>query len=450
MQQQQIEEYEGKRGYVYIDPISQMKYFCPIQPVESIVPTSEVVDDTHIDETHIDETHIDEKVKDTPTSIEPIIEESIQPVRTTRSKTRKKKADKIDTIEKIRGRKKKISTSGSQRLNKKLEELLKTLDFPEKKSYRADYRTIHSGPIRTFLDITNNFVNVITITCLENGLSIRAHATDIVMNVTLNNFSGIHLLVPGKKFTIGVSNLYKALKSIKNNRILDFIIGDSDDELRISIRESNSISVYDIRVTDTLDVPYSVPIDKYDRCVIIKSSFFHKKIKTSYNIDSEQIQIISMKDRLICRSKNETIRFKDVLKATKVMSKESTSNISDMISKDDKDVSDDREISDGRDVSDDPTSSKLVDRHESVIEEMSVADEDAMIIIESNNSVGVIRATYPVRFFNIFTKCENMSSYVKLYFSRNMPMAIEYNIGDLGLLTCLLAPIKSQIDKSEE
>jgi len=48
--------------------------------------------------------------------------------------------------------------------------------------------------------------------------------------------------------------------------------------------------------------------------------------------------------------------------------------------------------------------------------------------------------TFAVRYLNMFTKAANLASQVSLSMSPDVPLVVEYDIGDIGCMRYYLAP----------
>ena len=63
--------------------------------------------------------------------------------------------------------------------------------------------------------------------------------------------------------------------------------------------------------------------------------------------------------------------------------------------------------------------------------------EDEAVVIELQNPVTL---TFALRYLNFFTKATPLATTVSLSFSKDVPLLVEYKIGDVGYLKFYLAP----------
>ena len=90
------------------------------------------------------------------------------------------------------------------------------------------------------------------------------------------------------------------------------------------------------------------------------------------------------------------------------------------------------------------TSGELGSGNVSLKPQSSADDEGNEVVIDMQEPVSL---TFALRYLNLFTKATPLSDSVTLSMSKDVPLVVEYRIGDMGYIRYYLAP---KIEEDEE
>jgi len=260
-----------------------------------------------------------------------------------------------------------------------------------------DIRTVQAVPFKTMIEALKEILVDINIEFSEEGLKImEIDATQSVLvhlKLEANQFQVYNC---NKRIIIGVSviNLFKLIKTITNNDILQLYIEENDENILNICIENSEKKYYTKYQLNLLEIDYNeyeFPSKKFECQIILPSQCLQKICRDMGNLsDIVEVQVINNSLVFKCEgdyAKQETI-FKETEKKT-----DTKSNIHDNI-----------------------------------------------IFKENENKVDIIQGYYSLKHLISFTKCTNLCQSLEIYINNNYPLIIVYDIGNMGKLTLCLSP----------
>lgn len=205
----------------------------------------------------------------------------------------------------------------------------------------------------------------------------------------------VHLKLYGEKFEsyrcdktvvcgVNMDYLHKLIKTLLNNDILTIFLRKNDENklgFLIENSEKNLVSEKRINLIDSSQEGVQIPTQKFDQLITMPSSDFHKVIRDMSSI-ADKVEIKYTNKQLFFHCKGEfgedTTRFGE---------------------------------------------------HNGLQFQKGGID-----------SSDIIQAYYNLKDLQLFTKCYDLSTNVRLYMKNNYPLIIEYKVGSLGELKLCIAP----------
>jgi proliferating cell nuclear antigen len=263
----------------------------------------------------------------------------------------------------------------------------------------VDIRTVQAVPFKTMAEALKEILVDINIEFNETGLKImEIDATQSVLVHLKLDANQFQVYKCSKRIIIGVSiiNLFKLIKTITNNDILQLYIEENDENvLNICIENSEKkyFTKYQLNLLEIDYNEYECPSKKFESQIILPSQCLQKICRDMGNLsDIVEVQVINNSLVFKCEgdfAKQETI-FKE------------GDNISN---------------GDGEKQGDN-------------------------IIFKDNetDTPDIIQGYYSLKHLISFTKCTNLCQSLEIYINNNYPLIIVYDIGNMGKLTLCLSP----------
>lgn len=255
-----------------------------------------------------------------------------------------------------------------------------------------DIRTIQAVPFKTMCEALKDILVDINIEFNESGLKImEIDATQSVL---------VHLKLDADKFQsykctkrmiIGISiiNLFKLIKTITTNDVLQLFISENDENiLNISIEnnEKNYNTKYQLNLLEIDYNEYECPDKNFDCQIILPSQCLQKICRDmGYLSDIVEVQVIN--NNLIFKCEGDFAKQETIFKENK-----------------------------------------------------NIKDNDNIVFKDTNKSDLIIQGYYSLKHLISFTKCTNLCQSLEVYINNNYPLIIIYDIGNMGKLTLCLSP----------
>ena len=180
---------------------------------------------------------------------------------------------------------------------------------------------------------------------------------------------------------VNVINLFKLLKTMHNDDVLSMYVDDeSQDSLEIRIENGakNSVTIYNLGLIDIDEETLGIPDTTFDVVITYLSSNFQKIIK-DMSVLSKNIKIQSYNKQLMLECSGDFASQKTII---------------------------------GENT------------------------DDIKFKIYENT---IFAGEYETKNLLSFTKCTNLCNHVKLYLKNELPLFIEYAVGNLGKVTLMIA-----------
>lgn len=257
----------------------------------------------------------------------------------------------------------------------------------------VDIRTVQAVPFKTMIEALKEILVDINIEFSEEGIKIMdIDATQSVLVHLQLDAEKFQVYKCSKRMIIGVSiiNLFKLIKTITNNDILQLYIEENDENvLNICIENSEKkySTKYQLNLLEIDYNEYECPNKKFECQIILPSQCLQKICRDMGNLsDIVEVQIIN--NSLVFKCNGDFAKQETVFKET------------------------------GSDTS----------------------SEDNIIFKESKDKPDIIQGYYSLKHLISFTKCTNLCQSLEIYINNNYPLIIVYEIGNMGKLTLCLSP----------
>ena len=277
----------------------------------------------------------------------------------------------------------------------------------------VDIRTVQAVPFKTMAEALKEILVDINIEFSESGLKImEIDATQSVLVHLKLDANQFQVYKCSKRIIIGVSiiNLFKLIKTITNNDILQLYIEENDENvLNICIENSEKkyYTKYQLNLLEIDYNEYECPSKKFECQIILPSQCLQKICRDMGNLsDIVEVQVINNSLVFKCEgdfAKQETI-FKETEKITNE-NEQSSEQSSEQSNK-----------------------------------QSSKQSNDNIIFKENKNTPDIIQGYYSLKHLISFTKCTNLCQSLEIYINNNYPLIIVYDIGNMGKLTLCLSP----------
>lgn len=249
-------------------------------------------------------------------------------------------------------------------------------------------RLVQGSMLKKVLEAVKDLLNEAIFDCSSTGIALQAMDSSHVSLVSLNMRSdGFETYRCDRNLSMGMnlSTMSKILKCAGNDDVITMKASDNADTVTFMFESQNNekVSDYEMKLLDIDAEQLGIPDTEYSCVVKLPSGEFQR----------------------ICRDLSQ---FGDsvVICCTKEGVKFSTSG--------------------------DTGSGNI-----KLAQNSSSDKEEEAVIIEMNQAVSL---TFALRYLNYFAKATPLSPQVTLSMSQDVPLVVEYKIGDIGFLKYYLAP----------
>jgi len=249
-------------------------------------------------------------------------------------------------------------------------------------------RLVQGSMLKKVLEAVKDLLNEAIFDCSSTGIALQAMDSSHVSLVSLNMRSdGFETYRCDRNLSMGMNlaTMSKILKCAGNDDVITMKASDNADTVTFMFESQNNekVSDYEMKLLDIDAEQLGIPDTEYSSVVKLPSGEFQR----------------------ICRDLSQ---FGDsvVICCTKEGVKFSTSG--------------------------DTGSGNI-----KLAQNSSSDKEEEAVIIEMNQAVSL---TFALRYLNYFAKATPLSPQVTLSMSQDVPLVVEYKIGDIGFLKYYLAP----------
>lgn len=249
-------------------------------------------------------------------------------------------------------------------------------------------RLVQGSMLKKVLEAVKDLLNEAIFDCSSTGIALQAMDSSHVSLVSLNMRSdGFETYRCDRNLSMGMNlaTMSKILKCAGNDDVITMKASDNADSVTFMFESQNNekVSDYEMKLLDIDAEQLGIPDTEYSCVVKLPSGEFQR----------------------ICRDLSQ---FGDsvVICCTKEGVKFSTSG--------------------------DTGSGNI-----KLAQNSSSDKEEEAVIIEMNQAVSL---TFALRYLNYFAKATPLSPQVTLSMSQDVPLVVEYKIGDIGFLKYYLAP----------
>ena len=256
-----------------------------------------------------------------------------------------------------------------------------------------DIRTVQAVPFKTMIEALKEILVDINIEFNESGIKImEIDATQSVLVHLKLDANQFQVYNCNKRMIIGLSviNLFKLIKTITNNDILQLFIEENDENtLNICIENSEKkyYTKYQLNLLEIDYNEYDFPNKKFESQIILPSQCLQKICRDMQHL-SDIVEVQVIQNSLIFKCEGDFAKQETIFKET---------------------------------------DTKLEN------------NKDENIIFKENNE-NIIQGYYSLKHLISFTKCTNLCQSLEIYINNNYPLIIVYDIGNMGKLTLCLSP----------
>lgn len=249
-------------------------------------------------------------------------------------------------------------------------------------------RLVQGNLLKKVLEAVKDLLNEATWDCNSSGMSLQAMDSSHVSLVALMLRSdGFDTYRCDRNLSMGInlSSMSKILKCAANDDAITIKAGDSADNVTFMFESPNGekVSDYEMKLMDLDSEHLGIPETDYN-CVIKMPAAEFQRICRDLSQIGESV--------VICCTK-EGVKFS--------------------------------------------ASGDLGTGNIKLAQTANVDKEEEAVIIEMQSAVTL---TFALRYLNFFTKATPLSAQVSLSMSPDVPLVVEYKIGDMGYIRYYLAP----------
>lgn len=250
--------------------------------------------------------------------------------------------------------------------------------------------------LKKIMEAIKDLVNEANFDCSSAGIQLQAMDSNHVSLVALNLKSeGFEHYRADRKISLGINlgSMSKILKCSGNDDIITLKAEDSGDAVTFMFEspKQTRISHFSLKLMDIDSEHLGIPSTDYKCVVKMPSSEFQRIVK----------EIATMGDTVKISTSKDGVKFA---------------------------------------VSGDMGTGSIVCKQNSSGDD----EEEEAITIKMEEEVAL---TFALRYLNFFAKATSLSGHVSLKMSPDVPLVVEYDMGDMGTLRFYLAP---KIDDEEE
>lgn len=249
-------------------------------------------------------------------------------------------------------------------------------------------RLQQGGLLKKIIEATKELVETANWDCSSEGISLQAMDSSHVSLVSmLLRTDGFESLRCDKNINLGINmaSMAKILKCAANDDVISLETREETDALTLKFEspKGDKTSEYEMKLMDIDAEHLGIPDSTYDVVVKMPAGEFQRICRDLSSI-GESVVIGATKEGIEFRATGELGSGKTTLQQAS-----------------------------------DPE------------------DEDNEVVIDLENPVEL---TFALRYLNFFTKATPLSSSVTLSMSKDVPLVVEYRIGDMGYIRYYLAP----------
>lgn len=255
-------------------------------------------------------------------------------------------------------------------------------------------RLSQASLLKKIIDSTKDLVESANFDCSSEGISLQAMDMSHVSLVSmLLRADGFEALRCDKSINLGINmtNLAKIVKCSGSDDIVSLETQDDADALTLKFesKKGDRTSEYEMKLMDIVSDHLGIPDSQYDAVAKMPAKDF-QAICRDLSTMGESVRIIANKEGITFETEGELGRGKTTL------------------------------------------------------QQHSGDSEEEEVTIDLQEEVDL---KFALRYLNFFTKATPLSDSVTLSMSKDVPLVVEYRIGDMGYIRYYLAP---KIDDDEE
>lgn len=249
-------------------------------------------------------------------------------------------------------------------------------------------RLVQGSLLKKLLEAIKDLLNEATWDCNDKGMSLQAMDSSHVSLVSLQLRSdGFDTYRCDRNLSMGISltSMSKILKCASNEDAITIKAGDNADTVTFMFESPNGdkVSDYEMKLMDIDSEHLGIPETDYSSVVRMPSGEFQRICRDLSQIGESVV---------ICCTK-EGVKFS--------------------------------------------SSGELGTGNVKLAQTANVDKEEEAVVIEMQEAVTL---TFALRYLNYFTKATPLSPQVSLSMSPDVPLVVEYKIGDMGFIRYFLAP----------
>ena len=261
----------------------------------------------------------------------------------------------------------------------------------ENEKYIMNIKTVQSSAFRVLIEALKEILTDTNLTFDKDGIKLIAtdNSKIVLIHMKLNseNFEQYYC---SKKIKVGINmnNLFKLIKIMGNNDILNLYIEENDQNhlgIKIFNENKNTQTIFKLNLLDIQDEDISIPPAEFETELTLPSIDFQKLIRDMTNI-GEYVDIKSVGDNLFFECNGDFATQETIL---------------------------------------------------SKIEESS---EKGLHFEVATNPDKPIQGIFSLKYLVLFTKCTNLCNIIHMYIKNDYPLIIKYNVANLGEIKLCLSP----------
>ena len=260
-------------------------------------------------------------------------------------------------------------------------------------NYIINIKTVQSGAFRILIEALKEILTDTNIIFDETGIKLIATDSSkvVLIHMKLHSENFEHYYCQKKcKIGVNMNNLFKLIKIMGNNDILNLYI-DKNDENRLGIKiyneNKNSQTIFKLNLLDISEEEINIPPAEFETELTLPAIDFQKLIRDMTNI-GEFVDIKSVGNNLILDCEGDFAIQETTLSQIK----------------------------------DDST------------------EVNGLKFAISTNPEKPIQGIFSLKYLVLFTKCTNLCNLIHMYIKNDYPLIIKYNVANLGDIKLCLSP----------
>ena len=266
-------------------------------------------------------------------------------------------------------------------------------DEKEDNNKIMNIKTVQSGAFRILIEALKEILTDTNITFDETGIKLIATDSSkiVLIHMKLNSENFEHYFCEKKcKIGVNMNNLFKLIKVMGNNDILNLYIEKNDINrlgIRIYNENKNTQTTFKLNLLDISEEEINIPPAEFESELTLPSIDFQKLIRDMTNI-GEFVDIKSVGNNLIFDCEGDFAVQETVL-------------------------------------------SQVEDNN---------SDTKGLKFEVSTNIDKPIQGIFSLKYLVLFTKCTNLCNLIHMYIKNDYPLIIKYNVANLGNIKLCLSP----------